>query len=121
MLPMRKVVLGLGISLDGYIARPDGAVDFIFMPKDYSMGPFFATIDTMIMGRKTYDAPLKMGGGGFGDPKMKSYVFSHSQPPGDRGDVTFVNESPRPFLEKLPNRPSNTISLIGTVEFAHPS
>ncbi len=42
---MRKVVLGLGISLDGYIARPDGAVDFLFMPKDYSMGPFFATID----------------------------------------------------------------------------
>ncbi len=60
---MRKVVLGLGISLDGYIARPDGAVDFLFMPKDYSMGPFFATIDTMIMGRKTYDAALKMGGG----------------------------------------------------------
>jgi len=43
---MRKVILGLGISLDGYIARPDGSVDFLFMPKDYSMGPFFATIDT---------------------------------------------------------------------------
>jgi hypothetical protein len=38
---MRKIVLGLGISLDGYIARPDGAVDFLFMPKDYSMGPCF--------------------------------------------------------------------------------
>jgi dihydrofolate reductase len=56
---MRKVVLGLGISLDGYIARPDGVVDFLFMPKDYSMGPFFAAIDTAIMGRKTYDAPLR--------------------------------------------------------------
>jgi len=66
---MRKVVLGLGISLDGYIARPDGAVDFLFMPKDYSMGPFFATIDTAVMGRKTYDVALKMGGGGFGDSK----------------------------------------------------
>ncbi len=33
---MRKVVLGVGISLDGYIARPDGSVDFLFMPKDYS-------------------------------------------------------------------------------------
>jgi hypothetical protein len=39
---MRKIILGLGISLDGYIARPDGAVDFLFMPKYYSMGPFFA-------------------------------------------------------------------------------
>jgi hypothetical protein len=53
---MRKVVLGLGISLDGCIARPDGAVDFLFMPKDYSMGPFFSTIDIALMGRKTYDA-----------------------------------------------------------------
>ncbi len=43
---IRKVIAGLGISLDGYIARPDGSVDFLFMPKDYSMGPFFKTIDT---------------------------------------------------------------------------
>ena len=47
---MRRIVLGLGISLDDYIARPDGSVDFLFMPKDYSMGPFFKTIDTAIMG-----------------------------------------------------------------------
>ena len=59
---MRKVVLGLGISLDGYIARHDGAVDFLFMPRDYSMAPFFATIDTAIMGRKTYDDALKWAG-----------------------------------------------------------
>jgi dihydrofolate reductase len=52
---MRRIVLGLGISLDGYIARPDGSVDFLFMPKDYSMGPFFKTIDIAIMGRKTYE------------------------------------------------------------------
>src|SRR5215471_6129455 len=65
-LPMRKVILGLGISLDGYIARPDGAVDFLFMPKDYSMAPFFRTIDTAIMGRKTLDDALQMGGGSFG-------------------------------------------------------
>ena len=60
---MRNVVLGLGISLDGYIARLDGAVDFLFMPRDYSMAPFFATVDTAIMGRKTLDAGLKMSGG----------------------------------------------------------
>jgi dihydrofolate reductase len=53
---MRNIILGLGISLDGYIARRNGAVDFLFMPKDYSMAPFFATIDTTIMGRKTLDA-----------------------------------------------------------------
>jgi dihydrofolate reductase len=115
---MRKVVLGLGISLDGYIARPDGAVDFLFMPKDYSMGPFFATIDTMLMGRKTYDAALRMGGGGFNDPKKKSYVFSNTQPPGERGGATFVNESPKSFVAKLRKRPGKDIWLMGGGELA---
>jgi dihydrofolate reductase len=115
---MRKVVLGLGISLDGYIARPDGAVDFLFMPKDYSMGPFFATIDTAIMGRKTYDAALKMGGGNFGDSKMKSYVFSHSQPPGERAGVTFVNESAATFVQKLRKQPGKHVWLMGGGELA---
>jgi dihydrofolate reductase len=115
---MRKVVLGLGISLDGYIARPDGAVDFLFMPKDYSMGPFFATIDTALMGRKTYDVALKMGGGGFGDSKIKNYVFSHSQPPGERGGVTFVSESPKSLVEKLRKRPGKDIWLMGGGELA---
>jgi dihydrofolate reductase len=114
---MRKVVLGLGISLDGYIARPDGAVDFLFMPKDYSMGPFFSTIDTAILGRKTYEDALKMGGR-FGDSKMTSYVFSHSQPPGERGGVTFVNESPKSFVEQLRKRPGKNIWLMGGGELA---
>jgi dihydrofolate reductase len=109
---VRKVVLGLGISLDGYIARPDGSVDFLFMPKDYSMGPFFATIDTLIMGRKTYEVSLKMGGG-FSDSKTKTYVFSHSQPAGERGGVTFVNESPKSFIEKLHKRPGKNIWHMG--------
>src|SRR2546427_7361474 len=115
---MRKVVLGLGISLDGYIARPDGAVDFLFMPKDYSMAPFFATIDTALMGRKTYDVALKMGGGSYNDSGLKSYVFSHSQPPGERAGVTFVNESLKSFLEKLRKRSGKNIWLMGGGELA---
>jgi len=55
----RKVVLGLGISLDGYIARRDGSVDFLFMPKDYSMAPFFKSIDTAIMGRRRTTWPKR--------------------------------------------------------------
>ena len=115
---MRKVILGLGISLDGYIARPDGAVDFLFMPKDYSMGPFFATIDTALMGRKTYDVAVKMGGGGFSGSAMKNYVFSHSQLPGERGGVIFVNESPKTFLGHLRERPGKNIWLMGGGELA---
>lgn len=51
---MRSVILRLGISLDAFIARKNGEIDFLFMPKDYSMTPFFATVDTAIMGRKTF-------------------------------------------------------------------
>src|SRR5437879_13697693 len=87
------------------------------MPKDYSMGPFFATIDTAIMGRKTYDVALKTGGG-FGDSKTKSYVFSHSQPPGERGGVTFINESPKTFVENLHKQPGKNIWLMGGGELA---
>jgi dihydrofolate reductase len=90
---MRNVVLGLGISIDGYIARPDGAVDFLFMPKDYSMAPFFATIDTAIMGRKTYDAALAMGGA-VGGSAMATYVCSRSLPSGERGGVTVTARTP---------------------------
>jgi len=58
---MRKVVLCLGISIDGYIARKNGDVDFLFMPKDFSMGPFLAGIDVALMGRKTYEESQKIG------------------------------------------------------------
>src|SRR5712675_2800438 len=97
---MRKVVLGLGISLDGYIARANGAVDFLFMPKDYSMAPFFATIDTAIMGRKTLEAGLKMSGGSLPASSMATYVFSRSKAPGEGEGWTFVNQSPSSFVSK---------------------
>jgi len=114
---MRNVVLGLGISLDGYIARPNGAVDFLFMPKDYSMAAFFKTIDTAIMGRKTLDAALQMGGGSF-TGSMVTYVFSHSKPAGERDGIIFVNQSPARFIRELRKRPGKDIWLMGGGELA---
>jgi len=107
----RKVILGLGISLDGYIARPDGSVDFLFMPKDYSMGEFFKTIDTAVLGRKTYDDGLKMGGSFTG--KTKYYVFSKTLPPGERSHVTFTNESPSAVIAEIRKKPGKNIWLMG--------
>jgi dihydrofolate reductase len=115
---MWKVVLSLGISLDGYIARPDGAVDFLFMPKDYSMAPFFATVDTAIMGRKTLDAGLKMSGGSLPRYNMPIYVFSNPKPPGERDGVIFVNETPATFIRKLRRRSGKDIWLMGGGELA---
>jgi dihydrofolate reductase len=114
---MRKIVLGLGISLDGYIARPDGAVDFLFMPKDYSGVPS-ATVDTAIMGRKTLDAGLKMSGGSLPASSMAYYVFSRSKPSGKCDGWTFVNASPAAFVKKIRKRPGKDIWLMGGGELA---
>jgi dihydrofolate reductase len=118
-LAMRKVVLGLGISLDGYIARLDGSVDFLFMPRDYSMGPFFKTIDTAVMGRKTYEVGLKMGGAGaFGGSSMIYYVMSRSQPAGERGGVIFTKQTPAELIAQIRKRPGKDVWLMGGGELA---
>jgi dihydrofolate reductase len=110
---MRKIILGLSISLDSYLARPNGEVDFLSMPKDYSMTSFFATVDTAIMGRKTLAAGLKMSGGSLPASSMPYYVFSHSQPAGKADGWIFVNESPAAFVAELRKRPGKHIWLMG--------
>ncbi len=115
---MRRVILGLGISLDGYIARLDGSVDFLFMPRDYSMGPFFKTIDTAIMGRRTYDVALRMSGGTYSNPGITSYVFSHTRAPGKRDGIIFVNESPKSFVASLRKSKGKNIWHMGGGELA---
>lgn len=114
---MRKIILSLGISLDGYIARLDGAVDFLFMPKDYSMADFFASIDTEIMGRKTYEVALKMGAS-FSGSKIANYVFSHTLPAGTRDGLAFVDQSPDEFVQELRTRPGKNVWLMGGGELA---
>jgi dihydrofolate reductase len=114
---MRKVILGLGISLDGYIARPDGAVDFLFMPKDFSMAPFFKTIDAAIMGRKTLEVGLKLSGGSF-PVTMPTYVFTQTQPTGERDGIFFVNEAPSKLVAKLRKAKGKHIWLMGGGELA---
>jgi dihydrofolate reductase len=116
---MRRVVLGLGISLDGYIARPDGSVDFLFMPKDYSMGPFMRTVDTAVMGRKTLEAGLRLGKTDtVATPGMTSYVFSRTLPAGERNGAIVVHDSPKSFVESLRKRKGKHIWLMGGGELA---
>jgi dihydrofolate reductase len=50
---MRKVKYFVANSLDGFISRADGSVDWLFMDQDYGMSMFFASVDVAIMGRKT--------------------------------------------------------------------
>ena len=107
---MRKIILAVGISLDFYIARPDGSVDFLFAPKDYSMAPFFKTLDTAIMGRKTLEAGLRLGKTDtIATPGITSYVFSRTLPAGERNGATVVNDSPKSFVASLRKRKGKSI------------
>lgn len=115
---MRKVILGLGISLDGYIARRNGNVDFLFHPKDYSMGPFFASVDAGIMGRKTLEDGLRMSGGKLPRTSMKMYVLSRTEAPGERHGVIFVNEPPPALVARLRKQKGKSIWLMGGGEIA---
>jgi dihydrofolate reductase len=115
---MRKVVLGLGISIDGYIARLNGAVDFLFMPKDYSMAAFLKTIGAAIMGRKTLEAGLRMSGGSLPHSPYKHYVMSRSKPPGERDGLVFTNKSPAALVSQLRKSPGKDIWLMGGGELA---
>src|SRR5260370_30122766 len=82
------------------------------------MGAFFATMDTGIMGSKSLEAGLKMGGGKFDSGGLATYVFSRTQPPGERKGFTVVNESPAAFVNKLRKHPGKNIWLMGGGDLA---
>lgn len=110
---MRSVILQLAVSLDGFIEGPNGEFDWCFTDADYGMTAFSKRIDSIFIGRKSYELTLTMGGStppGF--PALKEYVFSNSlrQVEGDRilvgGDLfTEVN--------KIKNEPGKDIWLYG--------
>ncbi len=76
---MRKVILSLAVSLDGFIEGPNGEYDWCFSDQDYGMTDFFKRIDSVFMGRKSYELILSMGDAEVaGMPKLKEYVFSNT-------------------------------------------
>src|SRR5260370_38517070 len=93
---MRKIIYGVRTSLDGYIARLDGSLDFLHLrPSNYSMGPFFKTIDVGLMGRKTYEAGVRMRGGKFDSHGLHCYIFSRWLGDGDSGWAIFLRQEPK--------------------------
>jgi dihydrofolate reductase len=117
---MRSVILALGISVDGYIARADGTFDFLFMPADFSMAEFFASVDTAIMGRKSYEVTKAMGPppDSGNAQKTTSYVFSRSLPPGEREGFIFVNQSPESLMNSIREKKGKDIWLMGGGQIA---
>jgi len=118
----RKVILGFGISIDGYIARRNGALDFLVMDKESEavMADFFAAIDTTVMGRKTAAAVAKMRRSGEVPdiPGMTNYVISRRWKPGKREWFEVVGGSLSGFVKKMKRRPGKDIYLGGGGELA---
>jgi dihydrofolate reductase len=113
----RKVILGFGISIDGYIARRNGAMDYLVIDKEGEalMADFFAKIDTTIMGRKTAAATAKMRKSGEipETPGIANYVVSRRWKPGKREGFEVVSGSLTAFVKKLKRRPGKDIYLGG--------
>ncbi|HEY6389848.1 MAG TPA: dihydrofolate reductase family protein [Bryobacteraceae bacterium] len=113
----RKVILGFGISLDGYIARRNGDMDFLVLDKEGEalMADFFAKIDTTIMGRKTaaVTAKLRKSGEIPEMPGIANYVISRRWKPGKREGFEVVSGSLTAFVRKLKRRPGKDIYLGG--------
>jgi dihydrofolate reductase len=118
----RKVILGFGISLDGYIARRNGALDFLVIDKEGEalMADFFAQIDTTVMGRKTAAGWVKMRNSGEipDTPGMANYVISRRWKPGKRDGFEVVSGSLTTFVKKLKRRSGKDIYLGGGGELA---
>jgi dihydrofolate reductase len=113
----RKVILGFGLSLDGYIARRNGALDYLTIDKEGEalMADFFSKIDVTIMGRKTAAATAEMRKSGeIPDmPGMSTYVFSRRWKPGKRDGFEVVSGSLTAFVRKLKRRQGKDIYLVG--------
>jgi dihydrofolate reductase len=88
---MRKVVYSVAMSLDGFIAGPNGEADWIVMDPDIDFGSMFARFDTIVMGRKTYEMTRTAQGAGM--PGIRSYVFSRSLNPADCPGVAVATDA----------------------------
>lgn len=116
MTTVRKVIVHIATSADGYIARPDGELDWLTSrpaPKGfYGMDAFVRTVDTKVLGRKTYDESRRLGA--TFDGKTRHVVFTRQAPPRDApSGVEFVSQGVAPFVSRLKTEPGKDIWLMG--------
>jgi dihydrofolate reductase len=112
----RKIIVHIATSADGYIARPDGNIDWLTdrpAPKGfYGLPKFERSIGAKILGRKTFDAAVQMGGRFGAEPAH--YVFSRRRRPASvPTGVRFVTEPIGPFAERLRAESRKDVWLMG--------
>lgn len=108
---MRRVKLFIATSLDGFIARPDGGVDWLFTDGDFGMKDFFATVDSALIGRKTHDQMVACGMPAY--EGMTNYVFSRSRRADDGVPVSYVTGDLPRFVGSLKRQDGKDLWLVG--------
>jgi dihydrofolate reductase len=121
MKETRKIIVQIATSADGFIARGDGAVDWLDRPTPkggYGMNAFYKSIDTILWGRKTCDMALEFVRKGVSqsafDTGVKNYVFSRGVKPAEvPAAVEFVNEPVKEFAQRLRKQKGKNIWMMG--------
>ncbi len=108
---MRRVRFSVAMSLDGYIAGPNGESDWIVMDPEIDFGELISAFDTVLLGRKTYEATRRRGAAG-GMPGMQSYVFSRTLRQADCPGVT-LSDTPTDTIASLKATLGKDIWLFG--------
>ena len=88
---MRRIRYCVAMSLDGYIAGPADEADWIVTDPSFDFAALWASFDTLVMGRRTYEQMLRLGGG-FGEPGIRTYVISRTLSPTAHKDVTVLGD-----------------------------
>jgi dihydrofolate reductase len=109
---MRKVVYGGAMSLDGFIAGPNGEYDWIVMDPDMDFAAMMSRFDTFLIGRKTYEVMRRMGNAAPPAPGIQNIVFSRTLRPEDCPDATLSRDA-APAVADLRARPGKDIALFG--------
>lgn len=115
---MGKIILYSALSLDGFIAKPDGSVDWLHDPafhiegEDFGYKAFYEGVGTTLMGNNTYREILNMDIP-FPYPETKNYVFSRFKDTKDTEYVQFAKEKILDFVPKVQAETQKDVWLIG--------
>jgi dihydrofolate reductase len=125
---MRKVTFGGANSLDNYFARKDDAVDWLLWCDEAAqyMTTYWKNIDTILMGRRTYEVSLRMSsaqkkstsGKKRGSGGLQTYVFSRTLKPEDHEDVEIISDNAVEFVKELKAQEGKDICVMGGGDFA---
>ena len=107
----RRVRYAVGMSLDGFIADADDGTSWMTHDRAYDATPFFASIDTVLIGRRSFEVMLRHGQRSY--PRLRTIVFSRTLAARDHPEVTIVSDGAASAVRALREAPGRDIWLSG--------